>query len=190
MEADAEKALIELAQSGDELAYDSLFTLYRPRVYRIVQYILRDDAEAEDVVQDIFLKLFKALGSFRHESSFFTWIYKVAVNAARSRLSSRAREAHLLADSGSQVLEESYSSEADQPEFVHQRAEQVRMLDLAITSLQPNLREAFLLREVDGLSYAEIADLMHCPVGTVRSRISRAKSFLAERIAAPKADGG
>ena len=189
MESDAEKALIELAQSGDEQAYNSLFTLYRPRVYRIVRYILRDDADADDVVQDIFLKLFKALGSFRHESSFFTWIYKVAVNAARSSLSSRAREAHLLADSGSQVLEETYSSEADQPEIVHQRTEQVRMLDLAMTGLPPKLREPFLLRELDGLSYAEIAELMHCPVGTVRSRISRAKSFLAKRVAAPGESG-
>lgn len=186
MEADAEKALIEQAQSGDELAYHSLFKLYRPRVFRIVRYLLRDDADAEDVVQDIFLKLYNSLGSFRHESSFFTWIYKVAVNAARASLASRAREANLLADSGSQVLEESYSSEADQPEVVHLRAEQARMLDLAITSLQPNLREAFLLREIDGLSYAEIAELMHCPVGTVRSRISRAKAFLAEHLAAPE----
>lgn len=184
MDADADKALIEEAQSGNKLAYDSLFRIYRPRVFRIVRYIVRDDADAEDVVQDIFLKLFNSLGSFRHESSFFTWLYKVAVNAARASLSSRARETQLLADSGTQVLEDTYSSETDQPEMLHLQAEQAHMLELAITGLQPNLREAFLLREVDGLSYAEIAELMHCPVGTVRSRISRAKSFLAERIVA------
>lgn len=187
MDADAEKELIEKAQAGDQQAYHSLFTIYRPRVFRVVNYILRDDADTEDVVQEIFLKLYNALGTFRHESSFFTWIYKIAVNAARASLASKAREAIIVADSGSDTLEQSYSSEADQPEVAHLRAELASMLDMAITSLPSNLREAFLLREIDGLSYAEIAELMNCPVGTVRSRISRAKSYLALRISAPEA---
>ena len=186
MDAEAERELIEKAQSGDRLAYHSLFKIFRPRVYRIVNYILKNDADTEDVVQDIFLKLFNVLGTFRQESSFFTWMYKISVNMARARLMSKAREAHLLSDSSSLLLEESFFSEADQPEIVHLRAELAHTLDLAISSLPPHMREAFLLREIDGLSYAEIADLMDCPIGTVRSRISRAKSFLADHIAAPE----
>lgn len=183
MEEEAEKALIERAQSGDQLACDTLFTLYRPRVYRVVKYILRDEADAEDVVQDVFVKLLSALGTFRHEASFFTWIYKIAVNAARSSLASKAREMHHVTHSGTQIIEEAYSSETDQPEIVHIRAEMARMLEFALTGLHENQREAFLLREIDGLSYSEIAVLMHCPVGTVRSRISRAKSYLIGRLA-------
>jgi RNA polymerase sigma-70 factor (ECF subfamily) len=186
MEADAERELIEKAQSGDELAYHALFKIYRPRVFRVVNNMLRDDADTEDVVQEIFMRLFKSLRTFRHESSLFTWIYKIAINAARSNLVSRARESNVVTESGSETLELSYSSEADQPEVVHLRAELAGMLGLAMASLQPSLREAFMLREIDGLSYAEIAELMQTPVGTVRSRISRAKSFLAARIAAPE----
>lgn len=183
MEEKAERELIERAQSGDQLAFHALVMLYRPRVYRLVNNILRDEADTEDVVQDIFLRLLGALGTFRHESSFFTWIYRIAVNAARSSQASRAREAHLVTDSGSLLLEEAFSSEADQPQAFHVRSELARMMEYALTELQANQREAFLLREIDGLSYAEIAVLMHCPVGTVRSRISRAKSHLAERLA-------
>jgi RNA polymerase sigma-70 factor (ECF subfamily) len=168
MDAHAERELIEQVQAGDQLAAHLLFKLYRPRIFRIVNHILRDSADSEDVVQDIFLKLFTALEHFRHESSFFTWIYKIAVNAA-----------------GTDMLEQNFSSSADQPDVLHQRAELARILDLEITALPANWREAFLLREIDGLSYGDIAGLMHCPVGTVRSRISRAKAFLAERLAAP-----
>lgn len=182
MEADTEKELIELAQSGDQLAYQSLFNLYRPRIFRIVHSILRNDADTDDVVQDIFLRMFNALGSFRHESSFFTWLYKIAVNTARSRLVAKAREAQIVSDSDNEALEQSSSSEANQPEVLHLRAEMANMLDWAINGLPSTLREAFLLREIDGLSYAEIAELMRCPVGTVKSRVSRAKLFLVGRI--------
>jgi RNA polymerase sigma-70 factor (ECF subfamily) len=185
MDADAEREMIEQVQAGDQLAAHLLFKLYRPRIFRIVNYILRDSADSEDVVQDIFLKLFTALEHFRHDASFFTWIYKIAVNAARARLTAKSRDANVMTDSGTDMLEQSFSSSADQPEVLHQRAELARMLDLAITALPANWREAFLLREIDGLSYADIAELMHCPVGTVRSRISRAKAFLAERLSAP-----
>jgi len=186
MEADAERELIEKAQSGDELAYHALFKIYRPRVFRVVNNILRDDADTEDVVQDIFMRLFRSLHTFRHESSFFTWVYKIAINAARSSLISRARESNVVTESGSETLDLVFSSEADQPEVAHLRAELAGMLDLAMASLPPSLREAFMLREIDGLSYAEIAEVMHTPVGTVRSRISRAKSVLAARIAPPE----
>ena len=186
MDAEAERALIEKAQAGDPLAYHSMFKIFRPRVYRVVNNMLKNEADTEDVVQDIFLRLFKVLGTFRHESSFFTWMYKIAVNTAHARLISKAREARLYSDSTSQLLEETFSSEADQPEVVHLRAELGHILDLAIMRLPSYLREAFLLREIDGLGYAEIAELMQCPIGTVKSRVSRAKSFLAEQLAVPE----
>lgn len=186
MEAEAERELIERAQAGDRLAYQSMFKIFRPRVFRVVNYILKDEADTEDVVQEIFLKLFKVLGTFRYESSFFTWMYRIAVNTAHARLTSRAREARFCSDSSSQVLETAFSSEGDQPEIAHVRAELAHLLEIAISNLPSYLREAFLLREIDGLSYAEIAELMQCPIGTVKSRVSRAKSFLAERLAVPE----
>lgn len=183
MESDTEKVLIEHAQAGDQSAYRSLFDIYRPRIYRIVNYILRNDADTEDVVQDIFFKMFKALGTFRHDSAFFTWLYKIAVNTARSSLTAKARDAQIVVDSDNEAVEHNFFSEADQPEVQHIRNETANMLELAINSLPLILRESFLLREIDGLSYSEIAELMRCPVGTVKSRISRAKLFLANRIA-------
>lgn len=182
MDTDVERALIERAQSGDRLAYQNLFKIYRPRIYRLVDQLLRNTADADDVVQDIFLKLFSALDSYRHQSSFFTWVYRIATNAARARLNARTRNAYLLVDGGSEAIEQSYSSEYDQPEIAHGRAELASALDAAIAGLPSAWREAFLLREIDGLSYGEIAELTKCPIGTVKSRISRAKSFLADHI--------
>lgn len=188
MDAEAEKTLIERAQCGDPLAYQELFKFYWLRIFRTVNYILKDDADAEDVVQDVFLKVYGALGTFRHQSSFFTWLYKIAVNAARSSLIAKARNARVMTDDDEATIENAYSSEDDQPEVMHSRVELARMLDVVITALPSSLREAFLLREIDDLSYAEIAELTHSPVGTVKSRVSRAKSYLADHIAEYEAD--
>ncbi len=182
--------LVRRAQRGERGAFDLLVLRYQHKVVKLVARLLRDRTEAEDVAQEAFVKAYRALGSFRGDSAFYTWLYRIAVNTARNTLASRQRrplqyEAGL--SEGEQAAVESRMRHVDTPEANALSDEIHETVNRAIGDLPEDLRTAIVLREVEGLSYEEIATAMDCPVGTVRSRIFRAREAI-DRILAPLVD--
>jgi len=182
--------LVRRAQRGERGAFDLLVLRYQHKVVKLVARLLRDRTEAEDVAQEAFVKAYRALGSFRGDSAFYTWLYRIAVNTARNALASRQRrplqyEAGLSESEQSAV--ESRMRHTDTPEAQALSEEIHQTVNRAIGELPEDLRTAIILREVEGLSYEEIAAAMDCPVGTVRSRIFRARDAI-DRILAPLVD--
>lgn len=173
--------LVRRVQKGERGAFDLLVLRYQHKVIKLVARLLRDPAEAEDVAQEAFVKAYRALGSFRGDSAFYTWLYRIAVNTARNTMASRQRrpldyEADL--SESEQSVVESRMRHGDTPEAAALSDEIHRTVNGAIESLPEDLRTAIVLREVEGLSYEEIAEAMECPVGTVRSRIFRAREAI------------
>lgn len=173
--------LVRRAQRGERGAFDLLVLRYQHRVVKLVARLLRDPTEAEDVAQDAFVKAYRALGSFRGDSAFYTWLYRIAVNTARNSMASRQRrpldyEADL--NESEQAAVESRMRHGDTPEAAALSDEIHRTVNHAVEQLPEDLRTAIILREVEGLSYEEIAEAMDCPVGTVRSRIFRAREAI------------
>jgi RNA polymerase sigma-70 factor (ECF subfamily) len=173
--------LVKRAQRGERGAFDLLVLRYQHKVVKLVARLLRDPAEAEDVAQEAFVKAYRALGSFRGDSAFYTWLYRIAVNTARNSIASRQRrpldyEADLSENEQSAV--ESRMRHTDTPEANVLSEEIHRTVNRAVEELPEDLRTAIILREVEGLSYEEIAQAMDCPVGTVRSRIFRAREAI------------
>ncbi len=177
--------LVKRAQRGERGAFDLLVLRYQHKVVKLVARLLRDPAEAEDVAQEAFVKAYRALGSFRGDSAFYTWLYRIAVNTARNSIASRQRrpldyEADLSENEQSAV--ESRMRHTDTPE-ANVLSEEIRgTVNRAIEELPEDLRTAIILREVEGLSYEEIAAAMDCPVGTVRSRIFRAREAIDRHL--------
>jgi len=173
--------LVRRAQRNERGAFDLLVLKYQHKVVKLVARLLRDPAEAEDVAQEAFIKAYRALGSFRGDSAFYTWLYRIAVNTARNAIASRQRrpldyEAELSENEQSNLA--SRLRHTDTPEATA-LSEEIRLtVNQAIEQLPEDLRTAIVLREVEGLSYEEIAAAMDCPVGTVRSRIFRAREAI------------
>jgi RNA polymerase sigma-70 factor (ECF subfamily) len=173
--------LVRRVQRGERGAFDLLVLRYQHKVVKLVARMLRDPAEAEDVAQEAFVKAYRAIGSFRGDSAFYTWLYRIAVNTARNTMASRQRrpldyEADL--SESEQSVVESRMRHGDTPEAAALSDEIHHTVNGAIEALPEDLRTAIILREVEGLSYEEIAEAMDCPVGTVRSRIFRAREAI------------
>ncbi|QFY45043.1 RNA polymerase sigma factor RpoE [Candidatus Methylospira mobilis] len=177
--------MVQRVQAGDKKAFDLLVLKYQNRVIHLVNRYLRDQSEAQDVAQDAFIKAYRAIGSFRGESAFYTWIYRIAINTAKNHIVSRSRrpsEEDIDPDVAEQFEGVDSLRDIDTPDAILLSEEMAVIIQNALDDLPSELRTAISLREFDGLSYEEIAEAMSCPVGTVRSRIFRAREFIEKRL--------
>ncbi len=173
--------LVRRVQRGERGAFDLLVLRYQHKVVKLVARLLRDPTEAEDVAQEAFVKAYRALGSFRGDSAFYTWLYRIAVNTARNVMASRQRrplDYEVELSESEQSAVDNRMQHSDTPEAAALTEEIHQTVNLAVEQLPEDLRTAIVLREVEGLSYEEIAEAMDCPVGTVRSRIFRAREAI------------
>ncbi|MEE9424091.1 MAG: RNA polymerase sigma factor RpoE [Methylococcales bacterium] len=177
--------LVLRVQQGDKDAFDVLVSKYQHRVTQLVGRFVRDQTEAQDVAQEAFIKAYRALPNFRGDSAFFTWLYRIAINTAKNYLVARSRRPSDI-QSDIQEAEQFEGAqnlrEYDTPEQLAIGDEVVDMIYSAIDSLPDELQIAITLREFEGLSYSEIAKTMQCPVGTVRSRIFRAREAIDNKL--------
>lgn len=180
--------LVERAQQGDQKAFEVLVVKYQRKIERLVARIVRDVDIIPDIVQETFIRAYRALPNFRGESQFYTWLYRIAVNTAKKTLLEIKKRPEITE---SQYInpndDETYSAEdalidMATPEAVLEAKEIVETVNEAIETLPEELKQAILLREIEGLSYEEIAQVMDCPVGTVRSRIFRARDAIAVKL--------
>ena len=181
---DTDGELVRRVQSGDGMAFDLLYRRHRHRIHALVTRFLATREDVEDVVQEAFIKAYRALPRFRGESAFYTWLYRIAVNTAKNFNAARMRRpapVELDPDGTDSPSIESLQDGAD-PESLLHRDELERVIAAALAGLPEDLRVAVTLREFDGLTYGEIAAVMECPVGTVRSRIFRAREAIDAAI--------
>jgi RNA polymerase sigma-70 factor (ECF subfamily) len=180
-------ALIKRVQQGDRSAFDLLVVKYQHKILKLIMRYVRDPSEAMDVAQEAFLKAYRAAPSFRGDSAFYTWLYRIAINTAKNYLVAAGRRpTHFDLDLQDPEQYEAFSKlrDLDTPEGLALTDEIREAVNGAIADLPEDLRTAILLREIDGMSYEEIAQAMECPVGTVRSRIFRAREAIDKRIGA------
>ena len=181
--------LVKRAKSGDYQAFDLLVLKYQSRLISTAFKFVKDVQIAEDIVQDSFIKAFKALESFREDSSFYTWIYRITVNTSKNFLVSKKRKSELLnSDLSEEASYEIEPVETYSPEDLLQATQLKKVIKETIDQLGEDTRTALTLRELDGLSYEQIADVVNCPVGTVRSRIFRGREVIDEAISQYKQD--
>lgn len=183
---EVDQQLVERAQRGDKHAFELLVGKYQRRLGRLISRFVRDAAEAEDVTQEAFIKAYRALPAFRGESAFYTWLYRIGINTAKNYLVSLGRR-----PSTSSIMETEDSEEfeavdllqdVNTPENELMSKEVVGVVNDTLQKLPDDLRTALTLREIEGLSYEEIAEVMNCPIGTVRSRIFRARETIAANL--------
>ena len=183
---EADLVLVERVQAGDQQAFGLLVAKYQRKLLRLVSRLVRDPAEAEDVAQEAFIKAYRALPSFRGESAFYTWLYRIGVNTAKNWLIAHRRRAPTTTEMDNMEAE-AYGEtdllrDVDTPERLMMSRQIADTVNAAMADLPEELRTAVTLREIEGLSYEEIAQVMDCPIGTVRSRIFRAREAIAQKL--------
>ncbi len=181
-----DQQLVERVQRGDKVAFDLLVIKYQRKLGRLISRFVRDSAEAEDVTQEAFIKAYRALPSFRGESAFYTWLYRIGINTAKNYLLANKRRAPTStpfdAEESESFEEAGLLREVNTPENELMSKQVVDVVQKSLQELPNDLRTALTLREIEGLSYEEIAGVMNCPVGTVRSRIFRARETVATNL--------
>ena len=192
MAGETDRELVRRVRSGDRTAFDVLFARYQHKICTLIARHLSDPAEVEDVAQESFVKAFRALPKFRGESAFYTWLYRIAINSARNHELAKSRRPPAVdvdVQDGQHLEGAQRLATTETPEASAMRDELAAAIDRAIVGLPDDLRNALTLREFEGLSYQEIAAIIKCPVGTVSSRIFRARAAIDQRIA-PLLDDG
>jgi RNA polymerase sigma-70 factor (ECF subfamily) len=177
--------LVLRVQQGDKAAYDLLVIKYQHKIIQLVNRYVKDASEAQDVAQEAFIKAYRALGGFRGESAFYTWLYRIAINTAKNYLVSRARRSsdyQVDIQDAEQIENAPQLQGMETPERLLFNQEIIETIKTAIEALPEEMRVAIMLREFEGMSYEEIADAMDCPVGTVRSRIFRAREAIDSKL--------
>ncbi|MDR2874357.1 MAG: RNA polymerase sigma factor RpoE [Methylobacillus sp.] len=181
-----DQALVERAQRGDKKAFDLLVQKYQRKLGRLLSRMIRNQSEVEDVVQEAFIKAYRALPSFRGDSAFYTWLYRIGINTAKNYLVAMGRRPHVSTDIEVEDAENFEDGQElrtiDTPETELATKQIAKTVNDTVAALPEELRTAITLREIEGLSYEEIATLMGCPIGTVRSRIFRARETIAEKL--------
>ena len=183
---EVDQQLVERVQRGDKYAFDLLVTKYQRKLGRLISRFVRDPGEAEDVTQEAFIKAYRALPTFRGDSAFYTWLYRIGINTAKNHLLANKRRAPTStpfdAEESESFEEASLLREVNTPENELMSKQVVDVVQKSLQELPDDLRTALTLREIEGLSYEEIASVMNCPVGTVRSRIFRAREAVAANL--------
>ena len=182
---DLDQDLVRRVQQGDKSAFDLLVIKYQHKIVHLVNRYVKDPSEAQDVAQDTFIKAYKALGEFRGESAFYTWLYRIAINTAKNYLLSRSRrhsDYEVDMQDAEQIENAPQLKDIETPENQLMNDQIVEVIKSAIDKLPEEMRIAIMLREFEGMSYEEIAEAMDCPIGTVRSRIFRAREAIDEKL--------
>ena len=181
-----DRQLVERAQRGDKRAFELLVEKYQRKLARLLSRFIRDPAEVEDVTQEAFIKAYRALPAFRGDSAFYTWLYRIGINTAKNYLMAMGRRAptstEVEADEAEGFEEGEYLRDINTPESVLLSNEIAETVNSTIEALPEELRTAIQLREIEGMSYEDIAQVMNCPIGTVRSRIFRAREAIAAQL--------
>ena len=185
-ERDIDQQLVERVQRGDKAAFNLLVVKYQRKIFRLLSRLIRDQAEIEDVAQEAFIKAYRALPNFRGESAFYTWLYRIAINTAKNYLVSQGRRAPTSTPTDIEDAEtfddSDHLRDLNTPDSMLVTKQVGEAVNRAIDRLPEDLRTAIVLRELEGLSYEEIAESMQCPIGTVRSRIFRAREAIASEL--------
>lgn len=185
---DSDAVLVQRSQAGDARAFELLVIKYQRRIQRLIGRMVRDPHLVEDIAQETFIRAYRALGQFRGEAQFYTWLYRIAVNTAKKSLLQLRRdplvsENFFKSGDGDETSPPDLEpSTMETPEALLASQEVAAMVNVAMEALPEELRQAITLREIEGLSYEEIADMMQCPIGTVRSRIFRAREAISQKI--------
>ncbi len=189
MTEDADSLLVQRAQQGDMAAFEMLVVKYQRRIQRLIGRMVRDVDLVPDIAQESFLRAWKALPQFRGDSAFYTWLYRIAVNSAKKALMELKRDpvimhsAMAVSEDGDETSRiENELSDGETPESLLASKEIAAVVNAAVDDLPEEHRRAITLREIEGLSYEEISEVMNCPIGTVRSRIYRAREAIAARL--------
>ncbi|WP_092401996.1 MULTISPECIES: RNA polymerase sigma factor RpoE [Candidatus Ichthyocystis] len=187
IENNSDKNLVLRVQNGDDGAFESLVAKYQSRIIRLLNRLIRDQQEIEDIAQEVFIKAYKAIGNFRGDSAFYTWIYRIAINTGKNHLETLGKRNLIISDNKYLNDDEKTNHEEriislDTPELELMSKQIAAIINKVTQSLPEELREALILREVEGLSYDDIAEVMKCPVGTVRSRIFRARESISTKL--------
>lgn len=185
-ERECDEQLVERVRDGDKQAFDMLVAKYQRRLMRLLSRIVHDQTEAEDVVQETFIKAYRALRHFRGESAFYTWLYRIGINTAKNFLATQGRRTptstEIDAEQAEIFADSEHLRDMNTPESMLASKQIAQTVNAAMEALPLDLRTAIALREIEGLSYEEISAIMACPIGTVRSRIFRAREVIANKL--------